>query len=900
MPTDANCGAWPRRGRQLASFLLLVGCAGAALTAGDRPAPAGVVRLTPVTRNASVSASTLTLARDGQALLPVIISPRATAGTRAVATELAAYLKRISGATFTVTPGDGSQGVVLGSMAEFPTPALAEALAITNGFDGREAYAVRTESKRLLLLGATDLGTSHAAFRFLEELGCRWFFPAREWEVVPRLPVLSFNRDLTDRPAILSRAIWFEAGSGGDQQNADYAAWRRQNRQAESFVVNAGHNLDAVIGRNQVAFDAHPEYYALVPQADGTNKRQGPQLELANPAVRRVVVEYVLAYFRQNPAADMVSLDPADTTTHSVSPESLALGSVSDRVFGMANEAARALQKEFPGKMVGLYSYNAHWDPPSFPLEPNVHVLLSGLGQGACTAAEREARWPQRCHNLGFYEYFSVWLWSFDRLLGSWTNDIHGAQARIRQIVAQGGTSVSAESTSSWGPNGRGYYVANHLLWNPDLDVDALVQDFYDRAFGAGAPAMKRYYERLDPGCRPFLSKHLVALAFRDVDEASRLTADRPDIQARLDHVKQYLRYVHLDWMRNREPVSEARRAELDTAVMTNLYRTRGAALTAWEMIRQNWGQNRVPGHQRAAWMVEVPYAHADTVIKPPDTTFDLDAPAADPEADPAFTVKAVTQTYAGIETEFQEGLKYFQPRPIGEAVRYTDDLVPVVWPERPAVKSEQAYQGGARYILASIGGEPLEFSTWAGTAWGGINRFVITDAKGNEVAKGQLPNDKTTSHSIKVPGLGRYTLDYNDNGSYWSITVAPGRVATLPMGQMQDFRNSKVMQEMYFYVPKGTRQIDYYYTRTAFHPGGRHQVIDPAGKTVKDVDVNGDWVSVPVPAGLDGKLWRFRDPVLGVFWFNNLPNYLAASPDALLVPREVAERDGLQMKRQL
>jgi RNA polymerase sigma-70 factor (ECF subfamily) len=77
---------------------------------------------------------------------------------------------------------------------------------------------------------------------------------------------------------------------------------------------------------------------------------------------------------------------------------------------------------------------------------------------------------------------------------------------------------------------------------------------------------------------------------------------------------------------------------------------------------------------------------------------------------------------------------------------------------------------------------------------------------------------------------------------------------------------------------------------------GGPHKVIDPAGNVAQAVDVNGDWVGIPVPAGMDGKLWRLREPVLGIFWFNNIPNYIAASPDALLVPREVAARDGLQV----
>lgn len=835
--------------------------------ARSTPAPTvGTVKINAVTRNDTKSQWTLVLAENKQALLPIVISDKASKQTQAVAAELAEYLGRMSGAKFEVTTGDGSSGIVLGTIAEFPTPALNNALQIFNGFDGKEAYAIRTRDKRLLMLGATDLGVNHAAYRLLHELGARWFFPHKAWEVVPQISRLQFNREITDRPSILARDIWFEAGSGGEQQNKDYTDWKRRNHQAQSFVVNAGHNLDAVIRENQAEFDKHPEYYALT-----GGKRQGPQLELANPVVRQMILDYARNFFKANPTADMVSIDPADTTNHSESPESLAMGSVSDRIFIVANEVAKMLQKEFPGKMVGLYSYNAHWDPPSFKLEPNVHVLLAGLGQGKYTGPEREAIWPTRSNNLGFYEYFSVWLWSYDKLPGSWTNDIHGAQGAMRSKIKQGATSISAESTSSWGSNGRGYYVVNKLMWNPDINVDAIAQDFYDKAFGPGAASMKRYYERLDPGNKPFMSGHLLGMSFRDVDEASKAAKDRPDVLARLDQIKLYLRYVHLDWKQNREGVPEAEKPALSAAIMSNLFRTREYALTSWEMIRQNWGGNKYPGNPDApAWMMDKPYTREE------------------------------------IEADFQEGLQHFAPkiRDIGVQLKFSEELIPVQWNaaqtggSTPAAESKHAYQGGVKYVLYSLRGEPLEFLTWAGDAWGGINRFTITDAKGKEIAKGQPKNKETMTHKIAVPGAGRYYLDYNDGGSYWSFTAAPGKVATIPLGQTNDYRNSAVMQDMYFYVPKGTKHIEYYYSKTAFHPGGPHQVLDPSGKVQKAVDVNGDYITIAVPAGMDGKLWRFHDPVLGFFWFNNVPNYFAASPDALLVPRELAAKDGLVLKK--
>src|SRR6187401_1106664 len=111
------------------------------------------------------AAPAIPLADGGKALQPIVISANASDATKAVAAELADYLGRISGAKFEVQAGDGSRGIVLGTIAEFPNPSLAPALEVRNTYDGREAFAIRSEEQRVLLIGATDLGASHAAFR---------------------------------------------------------------------------------------------------------------------------------------------------------------------------------------------------------------------------------------------------------------------------------------------------------------------------------------------------------------------------------------------------------------------------------------------------------------------------------------------------------------------------------------------------------------------------------------------------------------------------------------------------------------------------------------------------------------------------------------------------------------
>lgn len=92
----------------------------------------------------------------------------------------------------------------------------------------------------------------------------------------------------------------------------------------------------------------------------------------------------------------------------------------------------------------------------------------------------------------------------------------------------------------------------------------------------------------------------------------------------------------------------------------------------------------------------------------------------------------------------------------------------------------------------------------------------------------------------------------------------------------------------MYFYVPKGTRRLSYYWD------GGPHEVCGPQGHVIATVDTRGRFVTIPVAAGWEGKIWSFRKLATGHLWFLNAPNYLAASPEALLAPQELASEDAV------
>lgn len=141
--------------------------------------------ITSNTRNQYKSKETVLIAENGIAKLPIVIKENADDTIKEAAKELAFYLEKITGARFEIK-NDAKNGIFLGTIQDFPTPSAERGLEIYENFDGKEAYAIRTEQKSIKLLGATSSGASYAASRFLEIIGCRFFFQSPVWTVIPK------------------------------------------------------------------------------------------------------------------------------------------------------------------------------------------------------------------------------------------------------------------------------------------------------------------------------------------------------------------------------------------------------------------------------------------------------------------------------------------------------------------------------------------------------------------------------------------------------------------------------------------------------------------------------------------------------------------------------------------
>ena len=69
--------------------------------------------------------------------------------------------------------------------------------------------------------------------------------------------------------------------------------------------------------------------------------------------MRAIALQWALSYFDSQPEADMVSLETSDGTGHCECAECAKLGSVSDRVFGLANEVPDPRRERYARQIVG-------------------------------------------------------------------------------------------------------------------------------------------------------------------------------------------------------------------------------------------------------------------------------------------------------------------------------------------------------------------------------------------------------------------------------------------------------------------------------------------------------------------------------------------------------------------
>lgn len=423
---------------------------------------------------------------------------------------LAEYIEKSTGAELQILEDNDSKldGQYADMARIYVGLADSDIEANLDGMDD-DGFIIRSGDNSVTIIGPTTWGTRFGACDFLERyVGVRWLMPGENGEDVPQLQNIGvpFDAYVQEEPAFMMRVFspLFDPGrETGTVQNK----WAVDNRM--HWRVDFHHNIYSLFPSSEYA-TSNPEFY---PTRDGERKIPAEtdttswQPCFNVPATVDIAVEKIIRYFEENPEATSFSLGVNDTAffcdgthddeyAHSTTKiNSIGLPDMSDLYYGWVNEVVRQVREVYPDKWFGLLAYQNVTDPPSFALEEHVVPFIT-KDRHAWIDEEVEAvgkdkmdGWNAVTDTIGWYDYMYGFSYTVPRVYP------HLMAENYQYAAENGVTAHYAELYPNWG-EGPKPWISAKLQWDPYLDVDELLDEWYLRAVGSeAAPYLKEYYD---------------------------------------------------------------------------------------------------------------------------------------------------------------------------------------------------------------------------------------------------------------------------------------------------------------------------------------------------------------------------------------------------------------------
>ncbi|MBM83792.1 MAG: hypothetical protein CMJ78_24820 [Planctomycetaceae bacterium] len=845
----------------------------------DRSAKAGfILAILAIVSHTAVAAQ-FSFAANGKSAAVIYADLTGARGTGAAtlndaATWLSQCIERACGnPVIIVEKIGGAPTVVIARSDAYPEIAKAAGLN-SNAYD---AFCIVSQTNRLYLLGNSEAGARHAVATLLRHFGFRWFAPSPKWHHVPELKTISIDLNLVDEPKLVHRGIWY-AYAGGDKELMDnYRRWAIANRLSVQSVIRTGHSYGNIIGRNKEAFDAHPEYFALTPDGKRDNERaiNARKFCVSNSGLIELVVNdrvrLLEEYRRVNPAAYMISIDPSDGEGTCHCKDCVKIGTTTDRALSLANHVARGLREEYSDAWVGLYAYSGHRLPPTIKIEPNVYVQVAmGFNRTQYTLPELVERWSGKVGAIGLREYYGVEAW--DRgLPGRMRGSRVGYHKKWIPFYADRKmNAINAETNANWGGQMLGLYVASQLMWDPTTDVDAVVDEFYQRCYGNAATVMRKLVAAFDES-PPLRSATLVPM-FADLQAAAKTNVE-PDQRRRLIDMMAYLVYVakfrEFDLVRNRRPSRDDEYYNALRPLMQYAWKIRMRDIMHYYALARRLC-NGLPVQDKRldfymfskqkspVWMTGEQLSDNDIVKLLNDYFKRLNN-----DGDPVVTFSRYFEPVQPPGKDVGSSRQFLQEKD-GVATfrhRLTGYLIP---------KGKQTVRFGIAPTSRS--------ATFTAYLRGDTILFEREFKKSDEFQSVEFELPKANEYRVQIVGGFKLHVPRETPFIFEASVQRPAWI---------DYSGPQ-----YFYVPKGAKEliVDANPRLSLCVPGQKQRVDISSSSRV----ANKDYAIIPVPASAAGTIWHTSSQTRGQVLLMNVPPFFSFHRDTIFVPREIAEADEL------
>ena len=444
------------------------------------------------------------LAENGSAQAQIVVARDASEPVKHAAQELADFLKQITGASFTITDEMQKTGqrIAVGPRA---------ARLIDRSFSaeglGDEGIVIKTVKNGLVLAGGEPRGTLYAVYTFLEDnLGCRWWSSTES--TIPKKGTLEIGPiNVRYKPVLEYREpFWYDAHDGnwaarnkcnGNSVRAD--AERGGKHKYEGFV----HTFYPLIPPDKY-FASHPEWFSEI---DGKRTTERAQLCLTNEEMQRELIKNLRARLAANPEATIASVSQNDWHGNCQCAKCKAVeeeeGSPAGLMLRFVNAVAEDIEEDFPHVAISTLAYQYTRKPPKF-VKPrdNVIVRLCSIEASFCVPLSHERNqafrddiigWSKICDRLYVWDYvtnFRHHIMPHPNLRVLGPNVKFFVDHSVKGLFEQGAYTTNGAEMAEL----RAWVLAK-LLWNQNLDGEALIDEFIAGYYGPAGPHIKAYLD---------------------------------------------------------------------------------------------------------------------------------------------------------------------------------------------------------------------------------------------------------------------------------------------------------------------------------------------------------------------------------------------------------------------
>ena len=439
------------------------------------------------------SSDTLVLIENGTSRYKIYYGEGESEIIRHAAQELGMHLDDMSGADVEVTtdPEADSKLIVIGR-----NNPLAEAIADQLDLNAvkYDGFRILAQDEKLYIVGAIDRGTLYGTYYLVDNYyGYHWYSPT--FEVVPSLSTITVPASVNDlqNPRFMYREIFADSDNEYIRQH-NYLNGNRFHRTSLTYEAGVdtwaygpteGHNFVDICGDYENGGQ-------ILMMSDGA------RAEAADYFVNKIAEEGVGPWY--NFSQEDNGWIPDDESQSFADDHG---GALSAPVLDMVVDVADRVRQTYPDARMSTFAYQWSFKPPvgmTVPEYVMVETAPIEANFGYPYYNEENAdfdfeQWDHVAATLGVWDYIT----NFQNYLQPWPN-IYPMCENIQYFADHVPSMISYFGQGPYGVMGGEFaelrrWLAGRLLWNPDQDYHALVDQFCDEYYGPASDYIKQYID---------------------------------------------------------------------------------------------------------------------------------------------------------------------------------------------------------------------------------------------------------------------------------------------------------------------------------------------------------------------------------------------------------------------